>query len=183
MATKARKTPARVDTREKLDIQPEAPQGPTSVADFKRTHLVVLPSKLCVTLRRLDLYSLIQSGKIPNPLVAAAYRFVDGASPSISDKEYTPEEELEHKRDQDLARDAMVVALVESPKLVLEEKDEAQDTVWVGRLVSYDKTMIIQLSQTDIGTLANFRPGSTGAGAGSNGPTLWGVPRRVSRSA
>lgn len=147
----------------------------TSAASFKKEQLLPLPSGRVVAIRQVSLPSLAQSGRIPNPLLAAAFRIAEGKTDppgdgeDDEDKKETPEDLLLARKQYYEAQDALVIAVVAKPQLVLKESDEGNDTVWVGRLTETDKKYVLVYAQSSEAMLDSFRNGSTRANAGQDG--------------
>jgi hypothetical protein len=147
----------------------------SSPDDFKRPHPVELASGLSVLIQRVSLYSLVRSGRVPNPLVSAAFAYIEG---TLTDKieEKTEEERTKLNSEYADVRDALVMAIVLDPPLVATWDEETRVNLWVGRIDDRDKDTLIKLAQQPISVLAQFRPGSTSFDVGSDGTALGDDP-------
>jgi hypothetical protein len=158
-------------TNGKHPPKPKVTQLHTPASQFKQTHLVQWGGYV-YEIRRVSLSTLVASGKIANPLQSAAYKVIEGKeylAESAGDDKDTPEAQAEARAEAQCAIDSLVVAVVAKPTLVLNEKDETEDTVWVGHISDYDKSYLLQLAQADVNTLANFRPGADGDSSAQDG--------------
>jgi hypothetical protein len=134
---------------------------PYSAASFKENVPVRLPSGHWVVLRPVSLGSLTRSGRIPNPLLPAAFRIAKMASvqpPVAAEADAMGEDNLESALASYFETvDVMTVAAVAQPPLVLKEEEEDDTCVWVGRLNDADKATILDYTQMSVSFLTQFR--------------------------
>ena len=153
---------------EQTTIQPKAASPASS---FKATEYVPIDGGArWVKIRRVDLTTLVRGGKIPNPLLTAAYKIAEGKDESpLPDEEQTEEEEGLAKDAHYAALDVMAQAVVLEPTLVLTEEEETDDAVWVGRIVPADKRNLLLFAWAEAKHLEPFRRRLTGASPVSDG--------------
>lgn len=165
-------------SNEKTATKADAPA--LDAASYKTDYPVQLPSGKWVVIQQMSLSSLVRSGVIPNPLLAAAYRIVEGKYDAPEDDEDEDIEDAEQKakekaadpskaqREYYEALDALMVASVVQPTLVFERDEETEDNVWVGRFLDADKVMVLQYSQSGVAYLDSFRNGAGSEGTGQD---------------
>ncbi len=153
------------------------PEKASPAASFRRGEIVPVDSgRMWVEVRRLSLMSLVRSGRIPDPLMTAAIRIVEQEDTKPPEKEEEETEEDFRKATQDhyAAIDAMVIAVVKDPVLVmsLEEEEANPDVVWVGRIPEVDRRNLLVASYVEIGNLNSFRNQYARADVGQDGAEI-----------
>lgn len=140
-------------------LKETVPLHGSSAQDFRKTWPVQLSSGRWVEIRQISLTSLVSSGRIPNPLMATAYKIAEQGTEEVPEEEDdTSEGKLKSHQDYHQALDAMVVALVLSPKFCVSwDDEEKENAIWVGHLTDYDKRAILQFSQAGTEFLDSFR--------------------------
>ncbi len=150
------------DSVEQATIQPKAASPASS---FKATEYVPIDGGArWVKIRRVDLTTLVRGGKIPNPLLTAAYKIAEGDDGAPKPDEEQTDEEADLAKDAHYAAlDVMAQAVVLEPTLVLTEEEETDDNVWVGRIAPADKRVLLMFAWLEVKHLDNFRRRLTGA--------------------
>lgn len=138
----------------------EIPARPSPASALRRSEMWPIGDGMWVKVRRVDLESLLRSaGRIPNPLLPQAYRVIRGGEEPLPAEYETEEDAAEAKNEYKQALDALVVAIVAEPKVVLttEEEEADAEALWVGHLDRSTKHLLIQVAEAELSALDSFR--------------------------
>jgi hypothetical protein len=146
-------------------IEAPRPAGPIdfkpNLAAFKQEAVVRLPTGVWMQIRRVSLSSITRTDKIPDDLKVAALRIAEGNYAPPMPAEGAPSEDGEAAEEANVrhyaAFDALVAAIVVSPKIVLQEEAEDEESLWVGRLIDVDKRSILDYTTSTVAYLDELR--------------------------